>query len=91
MSMAVYGNTRVEEEIVTINLFAQVVNNPCEVQISKLPSPTIKGEDMYIKITQEEYEIGLTECRKNPQGRLLLNKGDKPLTTRDSWEKIFVS
>jgi hypothetical protein len=89
--MAIYGNTRAKEETVMTNLFAQVVNNPCEVQISKLPSPTIKGEDMYIKITQEEYEIGLTECRKNPQGRVLLNKEDKPLTARDSWEKIFVS
>ncbi|GAU44280.1 hypothetical protein TSUD_371800 [Trifolium subterraneum] len=75
-------------DVVQKKSFAQVVHNSCDVQISQLPSPMIKGESLHIKITQEEYEKGLLDCRKNLHGRVLWNKGDKPLTARDIRTKL---
>ncbi|MCI46682.1 NBS resistance protein [Trifolium medium] len=63
--------------------FAQVIHDSCDVQISQLPSPLIKGDSLNIKIMQEEYEKGLTDCKNNLHGRLLLNKGDNLMTARD--------
>jgi hypothetical protein len=60
--------------------FAQVLHDSCEIQISQLLRAMIKGDSLYIKIMQEEYELGLTECKKNLHGRLLLKKGDKPVS-----------
>ena len=37
---------------------------------------------MRIKITQEEYESGIADCRMNLHGRVTLNKNDPPLTTQ---------
>jgi hypothetical protein len=68
--------------------FAQVLHDSCEIQISQLLRAMIKGDSLYIKIMQEEYELGLTECKKNLHGRLLLNKGDKPMTARDLKSKL---
>ncbi|MCI26271.1 NBS resistance protein, partial [Trifolium medium] len=68
--------------------FVQVLHDSCDVQISQLPSPSIKGDSLSIKITQEEYERGLTDCKRNHHGRLLLNKGDKPMTARDLSTKL---
>jgi hypothetical protein len=68
--------------------FAQVLNDSCDVQISQLPAPAIKGEELYIKITQSEYEKGLEDCQKHLHGRLLLNKGEKPLTTKELKTKL---
>jgi hypothetical protein len=42
-----------------------------------------KGGCTIIKITQEKYEKGLADCKKNLHGRLVLNKGDTPITTHD--------
>jgi hypothetical protein len=63
--------------------FADILHASCDIQISQLPCPVISGGSLSIKITQHEYELGLEECKKNLHGRLMLNKGDKPLTTRD--------
>jgi len=40
-------------------------------------------------ITQE-YEKGMDDYRRNLHGLLLMNKGDKPLTTRDMPNKLSV-
>ncbi|MCH97539.1 DUF4283 domain protein, partial [Trifolium medium] len=53
---------------------------------SQLPVPSIKGDDLCIKITQHEYEKGLADCKKNLHGRLVMNKGD-----RGFYEFQFVS
>ncbi|KAK2357831.1 hypothetical protein QL285_095068 [Trifolium repens] len=68
--------------------FAQVVNDACDVKISQLPVPAIRGEDLCIKITQHEYEKGLADCKKNLHGRLVMNKGDKPLSARELSGKL---
>jgi hypothetical protein len=68
--------------------FAEALHDSCAVQVSQLPSPAIKGADLCIKITQEEYEKGLANCKRNLHGRLTLNKGDKPVTARDLKTKL---
>jgi hypothetical protein len=60
-------------------------------QISQLPSPTIKRDALCIKITQLEYEKGLADCKNNLHGRLVLNKGDKPVTVHELCAKLIPS
>ncbi|KAK2404765.1 hypothetical protein QL285_054072 [Trifolium repens] len=67
---------------------AQVLSDSCQVQISQLPSPAIRGDSLSIKITQSEYEKGLLDCKMNLHGRLVLNKGDKPMSARDLSAKL---
>lgn len=45
--------------------------------------PSVKEESFWIKIYQQEYENGLVGCKKNLRGRPIMNKGDKPYTTKD--------
>ena len=49
----------------------------------KLPQPKIRGETLSVKITQEIYDRGTDFCKANLRGRLVLNKGDKPSSTRE--------
>jgi hypothetical protein len=51
--------------------FAQVVNDACDVKISQLPVPAIRGEDLCIKITQHEYEKVSLTVRKTSMVGLL--------------------
>ena len=48
-----------------------------------LPQPKIRGETLSVKITQEIYDRGTDFCKSNLRGRLVLNKGDKPFSTRE--------
>jgi len=36
-----------------------------------------------IKISHAPYDKGIEICKRNLRGRLVLNKGDKPYTTKD--------
>jgi len=58
------------------------------VPSATLPKPTIRGETLNIKITQEIYERGTKFCKTNLRGRLLLNKGDKPYSTKEIESKL---
>jgi len=53
-----------------------------------LPQPLIRGERVSMKITQDIYEKGMTVCKTNLRGRLLLNKGDKPYATKEIQSKL---
>jgi len=53
-----------------------------------MPKPLIRGESVSITITQQIYEKGLEICKHNLRGRLVLNKGDKPYTTKDIHLKL---
>jgi hypothetical protein len=66
--------------------FARIFHDFCEVQMSRLSSPTIKGDTICIKITQDEDEKDLADCKNKTYklGRLLLNKlGYKLIIVRD--------
>jgi hypothetical protein len=63
--------------------FAQTLRGP-QVQFSEpLPEPSIRGETLPIKITNDAYFRGLEACKINLRGRLVLNKGNKPYSSKD--------
>ncbi|PNX89065.1 hypothetical protein L195_g045182, partial [Trifolium pratense] len=66
--------------------FAQALSNAYDV--SQLPKPSLKGDDVAIKIPQEEYKASLEDCQNHFHGRLLLSKGDPPLTLQDLRAKL---
>lgn len=39
--------------------FVQIVNNICDIPISQLPKPSIKGDMLAVTIPEEEYLAGL--------------------------------
>lgn len=51
------------------------------VSISQLPSPTIRGDTVFVKINEVIYQEQLKACRTNLIGRLLLRKGSTPVKT----------
>jgi len=62
--------------------FAQALSDSCDFQLSKPPPKIELGKFVRVKITQDEYEYGLVDCSSNIHGRLILHKGDPPLTTQ---------
>jgi len=62
--------------------FVQAVSGSCDFQIAKPPPKIVRGKSVRVKINQIEYEQGLHDCSSNIHGRLLLRKGDVPLTTQ---------
>jgi len=59
--------------------FADAVNNVCDIPVSQLPKPVIKGDEVAIAIPDDEYLQGLAACKHNLQGRVLWPKGATPL------------
>jgi len=61
--------------------FAQTLSGSKDFQLTQLPPKIVMGKSVRVKITQTEYEAGLTDCGSNLHGRLILYKGDSPLIT----------
>ena len=57
----------------------QALNNVCTIFLSQFPTSCIKGE-IVVQILEEVYLVGKEECKKHFHGRIILAKGDKPLT-----------
>jgi len=55
----------------------QVLTNACDIHLSQLLSPSIKGNMIYKQISKEE------KCKNHLCGHILLTKGDKLLTNLD--------
>jgi len=53
-----------------------------------IPATSIRGETLSIKITNYAYFRGLETYKYNLQSSLVLNKGDKPYTTKDIVAKL---
>lgn len=53
-----------------------------------LPLPTVRGDNLSIKITEALYTRGLERWRHHIHGRLFLNKGDKPYTAKEVTAKL---
>jgi len=68
--------------------FAQAVAASYDIQLNQLPPDVFIGDMVSIKISQKEYEAGLKECKSNLHGRLTLQKGDPPLTTKTLKHKL---
>ncbi|XP_058746831.1 uncharacterized protein LOC131619788 [Vicia villosa] len=68
--------------------FAQILKGVCNIPLSQLPNPVIKGDRPSITIPEEEYEAGIAECKNNLHGRVLWPKGSTPLTVLALKEKL---
>jgi hypothetical protein len=68
--------------------FADAVNNVCDVPLSQLPQPVVKGDRIAISIPEEEYVVGATTCKHNLHGRILWPKGTTPLKVGDLKAKL---
>ncbi|OIW07807.1 hypothetical protein TanjilG_31999 [Lupinus angustifolius] len=75
-------------EIQTKKSFAQALKATCDISISQLPQPCIKGDAIAIKIPEEEYQAGLQRCKTHLYGRLILSKGDTPIKFNELRAKL---
>ncbi|KAK2403140.1 hypothetical protein QL285_052602 [Trifolium repens] len=60
--------------------FVQALTNLCDIPISQLPQPVVKGERLAIEIPEVAYEAGLDACKHNLHGWILWPKGSTPLS-----------
>jgi len=60
--------------------FAQTLNNVGDIPLSLLSSSWINGDLISIQIDVDVYLVGLEEGKNHLHGRIVLSKGDKPLT-----------
>ncbi|XP_068504205.1 uncharacterized protein [Phaseolus vulgaris] len=68
--------------------FAQALGNTCDIPLSQLPTPCIKGDMIAVQIDEADYLAGLEDCKTHLHGRVILSKGDKPLTHLDLTKKL---
>lgn len=67
-----------------------MVNNVCNISISQLLVPCVKGNRLAIDILEDEYQLGLDACKHNLHGRVLWLKGPMPLTVLGLKAKLSV-
>lgn len=67
--------------------FAQALRGKSAL-LDPLPVPSIRGDMLSVKITDDVYVRGLDFCKTNLRGRLVLNKGDQPLSSKDLAVKL---
>jgi hypothetical protein len=60
--------------------FAQALTNLCDIPLSQMPHPVVKGDRLAIEIPETLYQVGLEACKHNLHGRILWTKGSTPLS-----------
>lgn len=68
--------------------FAQALNNACDIPLSQLHVPCLKGKELAIAIPEDEYLAGLEASKTSLHGRILLSKGDRPVKIEDLHIKL---
>lgn len=68
--------------------FVQAVSNTCDISNGQLPRHCIKGEAISIKISEEEYLVGLESCKNHLHSRIILTKRSKPLKASELRAKL---
>jgi len=68
--------------------FAQALANTCDIPLSQLPTPYIKGDMVAFWVEEEDYLVGLEDYNNHLHGRIILSKGDQPLTHLDLTKKL---
>jgi hypothetical protein len=74
---------------VTNRSFAQALLNKVDAPLSELPKPCLKGNTLSIKISEDLYQSRLANCNNYLHGRLVLSKGDKPLSFKELHAKLL--
>jgi hypothetical protein len=64
----------------TPKTFVQALSNVCDIPLSQLPQPVVKGDRLAIEIPEVAYQVGLDACKHNLHGRILWPKGSSPLS-----------
>jgi hypothetical protein len=72
----------------TTKTFAQALSHVCEVPESQLPQPCYKGGNLAISIPDDDYEVGVKDCKLNLHGRIIWPKGSTPLTVFNLKNKL---
>lgn len=66
----------------------QALNHACDIPLSQLPVPCMKGNALAVTMPEEEYKAGLEASKKNLHGRIILSKGDPPIKIQDLRNKL---
>jgi len=70
--------------------FAQALSNVCDVPLSQLPQPCMKGDRVSIEIPEDEFIAGVEECKYALHGRVILPKGSTPLAVDSLRTKLQI-
>jgi hypothetical protein len=60
--------------------FAQALTNLCDMPLSQMPQPVVKGDRLAIEIPEVAYQACLDACKHNLHGRIIWPKGSTPLS-----------
>ncbi|XP_058783717.1 uncharacterized protein LOC131658440 [Vicia villosa] len=60
--------------------YVKLMSNVCNIPLSQLPTPCIKGDRVSITIPEDECLLGLESCKQNLHGRIIWPKRSTPLT-----------
>jgi hypothetical protein len=77
------------KSVVSNRSFAQALLNKVDVSLTQLPKACLKGNSLSIKISEDIYQSSLAICNNYLHGRLVLSKGDNPLSSKDLREKLL--
>lgn len=73
-------NPNLEEVSMQPKSFLEVVNNVCDIPLSQLSKPCLKGDSFVIVILEKKYQLGVEAYKNNLHGRFIWPKGSTPLT-----------
>ncbi|WJX52654.1 hypothetical protein P8452_38744 [Trifolium repens] len=76
--------------VVSNRSFAQALLNKVDVSLTQLPKPCLKGNSLSIKISEDVYQTGLANCNNYLHGRLVLSRGDHPVSSKDLRDKLLL-
>lgn len=69
--------------------FVQVLLNKVDVSLNQIPKPSLKGNSLSIKISEDIYQTRLANCSNYLHGRIVFSRGDKPFSSKELREKLL--
>ena len=88
MDREVFANKKASTVPGQRKAFAEALGNTCDIPLSYLPTPCIKGDMVTIQVYEEDYLASLEDYKTHLHGQIILSKGDKPLTHLDLTKKL---
>lgn len=65
-----------------------MVSNAIDIPLSQLPKPCLKGDIVSIRISEDEYRIGLDSSKNCLHGRVIMVKGSQPMKVMELRSKL---
>ncbi|XP_058725921.1 uncharacterized protein LOC131597230 [Vicia villosa] len=69
-----------QEQVKSKSFAAVLSENVCDIPLSQLPIPCLKGDRLAIAIPEDEYKLGVEACKHHLHGRIIWAKGSTPMT-----------